>query len=116
MSPLYSNTAHSDWLQLAFETGLPGLLIAAAGLIGLVVAAFRAFRGLETARKRGIARRPSPWLWFRRLVCMVPVLHSFVDYPLRTHAVAVLAAVLLAYIAAAPLDKSPAIGDGTRRN
>ncbi|WP_088307265.1 O-antigen ligase family protein [Novosphingobium sp. B 225] len=76
--PEYRNHAHSDYAEVALEYGLPGLVIAIAVLAwwgsGLLHA------GGGAARAGGAALG-------------VILLHSAVDYPLRTAAMAMLAAL-----------------------
>lgn len=86
----FINHAHSDYAEVVLEYGVPGLLIAFA-----------------------------TWLWFGRRVLAHPgghgragaviigviLVHSLVDYPLRTAAIAMLAA-----LAATMLDQSRQVG------
>lgn len=83
----YINHAHNDYLELALEGGLPAIMLLLLFAAFLVIAAWRLLRrpqpGPEGARG-GIA-----------LVGIILVLlHSLVDYPLRTFAVAALFALL----------------------
>lgn len=89
----YANHAHNELLQNGIEAGVPGLLLMLV-LAGLVVAA-----GSRILRTRG-----SGEVWRRAAlvaVC-VPLLHSLVDYPLRTFACSIPFALALAILLAAP--------------
>lgn len=80
----YINAAHNDYLQALIEGGLPIILI--AGLIALLV--YRRLRadGFTDERKAML------------IGLAVPLAHSVVDYPLRTQAVGVVAAAMLAFV------------------
>lgn len=85
---LLSNHAHNDWLEWLLETGLAGVLLAAAWF-GLFVWCLRRAWPLP------------PGVAVAALLLLAPLLHSLVDYPLRTLAVATLAALLAAQLLAA---------------
>jgi O-antigen ligase len=73
------NRAHNDYLEFLLEGGLPAVLIAAATIVLLVLLAVRALR-----------RRPEDRA---QILCgcailLIIALHSFVDYPLRSMALA----------------------------
>lgn len=76
VSPHYVNHAHNDYLEVALEAGLPGL-----------VALFGFFIWLAIAGYRGWRRAPggSPDMLRRVAIVSIAVilLHSAVDYPLR---------------------------------
>jgi O-antigen ligase len=78
MQNTYLNHAHNDWLELLIETGLPGLLLMLAFLVWFVLASRRAWRPRESIGP--IARAAS-------LAIVFLMVHSLVDYPLRTPAV-----------------------------
>lgn len=82
LDPALPNRVHNDYLELALEGGLPALVVL-AGIAALLLAA--AWRS-----------------WFQRpddrhlivlgvVILLVVALHSFVDYPLRSMALACLA-------------------------
>jgi O-antigen ligase len=76
--------AHDDLLEVLIEAGAPGLALVAAFLALLSTALFRAtgkflHAGAEKSRTIHLAAA---------LACAVPILHSLVDYPLRTLAIA----------------------------
>jgi O-antigen ligase len=87
------NRAHNDFLELAIEAGLPGLLALAAIAALLVVMALRAWRQRPEDR---------PQVLFGVAVLLVIGLHSLVDYPLRSMALACFAALGAAMLAAPP--------------
>lgn len=75
----YVNHAHNDWLELWLVGGVPALVLVCAFLAWFIAASMRAWRNgpgapnLDTA----IARAAS-------IAVSLLLLHSFVDYPLRT--------------------------------
>lgn len=81
----YMNHAHSDWLELLLETGVVGIAFAALFLAWWVV------------RLRAIwrAEEPDPFAQAAVIATAAIMLHSVVDYPLRT---AALSAVFAACI------------------
>lgn len=79
------NHAHNDWLEFLIEFGLPGLLLLAFGLAWLVIYSLRAFRGGDEFEAR-TAKAACVVLWLL-------LFHSLWDYPLRTLALASVAAV-----------------------
>jgi hypothetical protein len=79
----FANHAHNDFLEFFLETGLIGAAFAVAFLVWLTFSAARAWQ--RTARltgsiDRSLARAAS-------IVIVLLLLHSFVDYPLRTNAI-----------------------------
>lgn len=78
--------AHDELLQLAIEAGWPGLLLAVAFLAEIAIAVAGAF---------GRQSSLGDWRRAAAIACVVPVLHSLVDYPLRTFACSLLLALLL---------------------
>ncbi len=85
----FANHAHNDYLELALETGVPGIL--------LIIA----FLGWWWAQTRPIWRsqRTSPYLQAATIVTAALLLHSVVDYPLRTAALSAIMAACLAIMA-----------------
>ncbi|MEG3123102.1 O-antigen ligase family protein [Sphingomonas sp. GB1N7] len=82
----FMNHAHSDWLELLLETGLPGMVLAVAFLVW---AAARA-RAIWKAESRDYFAQAA-------IIAIIAIaLHSLVDYPLRT---AALSAVFFACVA-----------------
>lgn len=81
LAPTLPNRAHNDYLELALEGGLPALAVLA--LIGLLLAraAWRSWRDRPFDRHLTACGV---------IILLVTALHSFVDYPLRSMALACL--------------------------
>ena len=79
----YANHAHNDLLEVWLETGAVGLLLIGLFLLWYARRAFLGWRGQTSAAAsdidRGLGRAAS-------LVIALLLLHSLVDYPLRTSA------------------------------
>ena len=87
LSHLPLNHAHNDYLEIALEAGLPGILLTAAAIMVLVRAAGNAWHGGPVeARLASVAVA----------VCLI---HSAGDYPLRTISVSCLLAFAAALLA-----------------
>lgn len=81
-SPQYRNHAHSDYAEILLEYGLPGALLILAAIGWWALRARDAWRaGSEAAAARCAV-----------IMTGVVLAHSLVDYPLRTGALALLAA------------------------
>ena len=93
MTNVYALHAHNDLVELAVEAGIPGLILLLA-LLGLLVAGVR----------KALTDRTSPdaIMLAVLIAVLVPLAHSLVDYPLRTLAVAILFALVLAQLSYAP--------------
>ncbi|HVM21988.1 MAG TPA: O-antigen ligase family protein [Sphingomicrobium sp.] len=89
VSTTYVIHAHNDYAEILLETGIFGVLLLVAFLIWWVVAVWRVWR---TAEAGAFARAAS-------IASGAILLHSFVDYPLRTAAVASVFALCLALLA-----------------
>lgn len=88
VSNIYIAHAHNDYLEWLIEAGAAGAILLAAMLAWWTLRFARLWIG-----------RSADALALRRAAAaasLVPVMHSIVDYPLRTPAVAVLAAMCLA--------------------
>jgi len=88
----YVNHAHDDWLELSLEGGLPALAVLGGFLAWLCMACWRAWRdpgahGLD----QNFARAGS-------IAVLLPLLHSTVDYPLRSIAMMVVVAVSCGFL------------------
>jgi O-antigen ligase len=97
----YINHAHDDYFELLIETGLPGALVLLAGLGWFVQAAVRSAvwpQGRDPDLPRVAA-----------VVVLILLIHSTVDYPLRTAAMAVVFAFACALLT------PPVAGEGRRR-
>lgn len=82
----WPNRAHNDYLEFALEAGLLGVLMIIGAVIALGVRVIRILRATRSTRQRA------------QVVCGAGIvtilgLHSIVDYPMRSMAVAGLAAV-----------------------
>jgi O-antigen ligase len=84
VNPTLPNRAHNDFLELAIGAGLPG---SAALLAIIVIVALAAARGLRKS-----SALPRPQVLFGLGTLGVIALHSLVDYPMRSMALAALAA------------------------
>jgi len=91
----YVNHAHDDWLELWLTGGIPGLALAICFLVWFGISTFSLWRSdppgaptLDTA----LARAAS-------IVVVLLLLHSTVDYPMRTIALTVLFAICCALMA-----------------
>lgn len=83
VSPYFVNQAHNDLLQLLAEAGVLGGL---AALIVAGVIVVQVWRALRAGAEGAVARLAA--------VCLaIPLLHSVADYPLRTIAIGVAAAM-----------------------
>ena len=84
----YVNHAHNDYLELAIETGLPGILLVLIFLGWWIHAVWQMLRS-PSADQFAVAGA---------IVSAVILLHSLVDYPLRTAAIGAVFAACLALI------------------
>lgn len=91
VSPVFFNHAHNDYLEIWLETGFAGVFLLAAFALWLGVQSVRTWTGRRTA---GSELAPAMTV----LVCLLLV-HSAVDYPLRTETIAVLFAYACGVIA-----------------
>jgi O-antigen ligase len=78
----YANHAHNDWLEWILETGIIGLGFAIAFLAWFGTRSWRAWSHVEGSLSRAAS-----------VAMVVPLVHSIVDYPLRTAAIAALFAL-----------------------
>ncbi len=94
IGPLLPNRAHNEYLELLLEAGLPGALawaaVAALVLVGLV----RALRAADA--------KLLPQTVFAGGALTIVTLHSLVDYPLRSMALAGLVGVAAAFVLVPP--------------
>lgn len=102
VSALLLNHAHNDYMEIALEAGLPGLLLTGAMLAWFLRAAWRAwFAGSGPASRPALAANRAAGR-MASVAIAVPMLHSLTDYPLRTFSVSCLfglATAILAYFA-----------------
>lgn len=90
LQPSYLNHAHNDWLEVAITGGLPFLLLL---LLTAVITARRGLRTLMAAPSP--ARQVLARLGFA--ICLILILGSVYEYPLRTPSLAVLFAIGVAF-------------------
>ncbi len=85
----YTNHAHNDYMEIALEAGIPGIILMLAFLIWWGRRAFAIWRSPDAAE-------------MARAACIASaaiLLHSLVDYPLRTAAIATSMAMAVALMA-----------------
>jgi O-antigen ligase len=99
LQPLWVNHAHNDLLEWLLETGLAGALLLSAALAALI------WRAVRLVRRR-TATDPAPALAGLAILTLL-LLHSLVDYPLRTRALATVAALAIAFVCS-PAQQRPA--------
>ncbi|MDO8297975.1 MAG: O-antigen ligase family protein [Caulobacter sp.] len=94
MGPTFINHAHNDYLELFLEAGWPGVFTFLAFFTWLVPVAWRAWaiRSPQTALARA-----------GTIIILLLLIHSVVDYPLRTFALSGLFALACGLIAAPAL-------------
>jgi O-antigen ligase len=80
--------AHNDYVELALELGLPGVLLMIAFLVWWVGTVWRAWRYTES----GV------WSRAASIASGAILLHSLVDFPLRTAAISAVFAMCLALL------------------
>lgn len=85
----YVNHAHNDYLEIAMETGVPGLVLLISFLIWWAGRAQAIWRSPVSGRYAQAAT----------IASAAVLVHSFVDYPLRTTAISAIMAALLALMA-----------------
>lgn len=96
---VYIAHAHNDYLEWLIETGIAGAVLLAAFLLWFLFHALRLWSGAQV-----------PGLRLRRgasVACLVPLLHSLVDYPMRTPSIALLGAMCLAIMIVPRLRNAP---------
>jgi O-antigen ligase len=89
----YANHAHDDYLEIALETGIAGILLVFAFILWWARQSLRVWR--RDFPGAGLARAGA-------VVIAVVLLHSIVDYPIRTAAIASLFALACALMAPPP--------------
>jgi len=95
ITAVYVVHAHNDYAELALELGLPGVVLIALFLAWWAAAVWRAWRSAE----------PRPFVRAAAISSAAILVHSIVDFPLRTAAIAAcfgMCAALLADSRAAP--------------
>ena len=87
----YINHAHSDWVEVALETGVMGIALLAAFALWLVARGRALWAGGKASGSMGRAALTS---------VVLLMLHSLVDYPARTAAILCVAGMALGIVAA----------------
>lgn len=90
VSLMYANHVHNDYLQWAIETGIVGLSLLVAFVTWVFRQVIRVWRSEEDSTTR--IRRAAA------VAVLVPIMHSFIEYPLRTPATMALASLCIALI------------------
>lgn len=88
VTDVYAIHAHDDYVEVALELGAPGILLMLAFLGWWAKAVWRAW----------IAPEPQPFARAAAIASAAILLHSIVDFPLRTAAIAALFATCLAML------------------
>ena len=88
----FINHAHNDYVEFVLEMGMPGLILLGAGLYWLGRRIWDIWDADTTPSDGARVRKAAS------LSLLMVVLHSLVDYPLRTPAIACLTALCLALI------------------
>ena len=89
VDPTITNHAHNDYLEIAVEAGIPGLLLLILFLVWWVRRAGAVWR----------TRGADPLAVSATIISGALLLHSFVDYPLRTAALVTIMAACVAMMA-----------------
>lgn len=103
---VFANHAHNDWLELTLELGVPAVILLVLAMIWLARATIRAWRHPDPEARHGhvaLARAGS-------VICLLLLIHSLVDYPLRASALSTLFAIGAACLIPAralPKDNGP---------
>lgn len=109
LSTRYVNHAHNDWLELWLTGGVPAAGLAVAFLAWCISASYSVWRSGNPGAKAldtALARAAT-------IVIALLILHSVVDYPLRTAALSTLFGIACALLL--PSHAGPAVGENSRR-
>lgn len=106
----FANRAHNDFLELWLEAGVAGLALIAVFLMWFVIAAVKVWRQNAQANDSDqvIARAAT-------LIVALLVVHSFVDYPLRTGAMMAVLAFACALLVAPPVPTEEVVSPEEQR-
>lgn len=91
----YINHAHNDWLELALEGGAPMMALMIAGIFWLLAAQYRVWTTVGDLAENFVPKAAA-------MAVILLLLHSLVDFPLRTFADATAFALCLGLMAARP--------------
>jgi len=95
----FVNHAHDDYVELAIEAGLPGIILLVVFLVWWARAAWNVWR----------TPTPDPYAQAAAIASFAVLVHSVVDFPLRTAAISACFALCLALLVRrrpAPVDKT----------
>jgi hypothetical protein len=101
----YVNRAHSDVLEMSLEAGLPGIAMMGLFVIWLVRRSVDIWRN---GPPRGANELDWSLARAATIVTALVMVHSFVDYPLRTGAMAAVIALACALLMEPPVGVEPA--------
>ncbi|WP_431469991.1 O-antigen ligase family protein [Sphingosinithalassobacter sp. LHW66-3] len=96
----YTNHAHSDYLEIALEAGLAGIVLVGLFLAWFVAAVFIRLRGAW-------GRSAFPFVLAGAMPPLFLLAHSVLDYPLRTSSLAALFALSLAVVVSVRPERPP---------
>ncbi len=105
----YVNRAHDDYLELWLEAGVVGATFGAIGLIWIGRNAISPWRRADAGSADNLLARAAT------ISIALLLLHSFVDYPLRTSAMLAFFAVACALLTKAPMGAGGALVEDRRR-
>jgi hypothetical protein len=97
------NHAHNDYAELGLEAGWPFLVVALAFALLFAWISFHVWRRHAEISTESRSMRRLAWI-----ACVLILVHSLVDYPMRTTALSVVFAMMLA-MTLAPSERSPAL-------
>lgn len=100
---IYVNNVHNDYVQIFIELGLPGLIVLISFLVWYFLKVF-SFIKKSSQHYKLIA--------IYLLSLSIPILHSFVDYPLRTIAISATFTFLITMVARE--GNTPIFGGGVK--
>jgi O-antigen ligase len=108
----YANRAHNDFLEFFLEGGVLGIVFVLPFAILLLVKAIRAWRPAG----HGVAEIDVTLQRAASIVLLLLLLHSLVDYPLRTTALFSLFAFSAALIASSPIVRTAHVHHSSHRD
>lgn len=95
---MYVNRAHNDWIEFLIEAGLPGLLLIATFLAWFGMRFFSVWFRPEA----GLRAQDILFDQFSAVILLLLLLHSTVDYPLRTETMLCYFAMCCAFLVRPP--------------
>lgn len=98
----YLNHVHNDWIEIAVTFGLPGLTMAAIGLLFFVRRTFIVWRKMDGARRSVVFARLASFL-----IAML-ALASLSDYPVRTPTLMCVLAIMMLWFVEAGHERDDA--------